>query len=195
LKKKILVIDGEPDVREMARVGLKGFRVRTVPTGEEGIQVWRKWKPDLVILDYMVPGMGGLDVLKEIHSKDRFQPVLVTAGRESVTLVSVCMREGAVDFLVKPIDADRLRSRVDWVFRVLLPEQFAALQEKLRQLQGEEFAGWISLVKHQILNPLQALNLALEVISDRYETEFPNPNELKTIREASREIQRVVQQL
>lgn len=112
--KTILICEDEPALRELVRASLNGdFRFVEASDGYVALQLARELEPDAVVLDLMLPGLGGLDVLAELRRDERLaeMPVLViTAWSETrEDLVDA----GADDFLPKPFDPDELRVKLD----------------------------------------------------------------------------------
>jgi serine phosphatase RsbU (regulator of sigma subunit) len=101
----ILVIDDEPVVRESLAVylGDSGFKVDTARNGDEGLAIFRNKHPDLVICDLRMPLFDGLDVLKAMNSESPETPVIVVSGQGSMHDVVTALRNGAVDYLFKPL--------------------------------------------------------------------------------------------
>lgn len=101
----ILVIDDEPVVRESLAVYLSdsGFKVDTARSGDEGLALFRNKHPDLVICDLRMPLFDGLDVLKAINAESVETPVIVVSGQGSMNDVVTALRNGAVDYLFKPL--------------------------------------------------------------------------------------------
>lgn len=101
----ILVIDDEPVVRESLAVYLidSGFKVDTAKNGDEGLAVFRNKRPDLVICDLRMPLFDGLDVLKAMNAESPETPVIVVSGQGSMNDVVTALRNGAVDYLFKPL--------------------------------------------------------------------------------------------
>jgi serine phosphatase RsbU (regulator of sigma subunit) len=101
----ILVIDDEPVVRESLAVylGDSGFLVDTAKNGDEGLAIFRNKRPDLVICDLRMPLFDGLDVLKAMNAESPETPVIVVSGQGSMNDVVTALRNGAVDYLFKPL--------------------------------------------------------------------------------------------
>lgn len=101
----ILVVDDEPVVRESLAVYLSdsGFQVDTARSGDEGLALFRNKHPDLVICDLRMPLFDGLDVLKAINADSPETPVIVVSGQGSMNDVVTALRNGAVDYLFKPL--------------------------------------------------------------------------------------------
>ncbi|MFN8484708.1 MAG: response regulator transcription factor [Anaerolineae bacterium] len=117
----ILVVDDEPNIREVVTLYLsqEGFRVATATTGAEALDAARRQRPDLVILDLMLPGgLSGFEVYKALHNDDgRSPPVIMLTARGSETDRVVGLELGADDYVVKPFSPRELTARVKAVLR------------------------------------------------------------------------------
>ncbi|WP_317931573.1 SpoIIE family protein phosphatase [Halioxenophilus sp. WMMB6] len=104
-KRKLLLIDDDRLVRESISAYLEdsGFEVIECDEGPRGLQLFREHTPDLVLSDLRMPGMDGLNVLKEIHKIDVDAPVIVISGAGVMGDVVEALRLGASDFLIKPV--------------------------------------------------------------------------------------------
>jgi two-component system, NtrC family, response regulator AtoC len=136
---KILVIDDEPILRDSLEIALKasGYEVTTAKTGEEGLNLFKKENPDLVLLDHWLPGINGDDVLRQINERDSEIPVIIMTAQGSIDLAVNSMKMGAFDFLVKPFDLDQIETLVKkGVDRVRLKKEVewlrAQYQERFR---------------------------------------------------------------
>ena len=111
---KILVIDDEESFRETIRLCLedKSFNIITASSGEEGISLFEKERPDIVITDLKMPKMNGLDVLTHIKSLDKNVPIIMLTAFDDVPYTIEAMKIGAYDFVSKPIKADALKSLI-----------------------------------------------------------------------------------
>ena len=107
---RILIVDGDPESRAWLsrRVEHLGHAAEAVHTGEEALAIRERERPDLVILDAAVPGLGGLQTLKAFQTRDPGLPVIVTAAQASTRAIVTTLRAGARDFLAKPIAASDL---------------------------------------------------------------------------------------
>ena len=118
MPKKILVIDDEPKIVEICRDYLKasGFEVVSAGDGPQGLAVARREKPDLVVLDLMMPGMDGLDVCRNLRRECAVPIIMLTARvEESDKLVGLEL--GADDYITKPFSPRELVARVRVVLR------------------------------------------------------------------------------
>ncbi len=104
-KRKLLLIDDDRLVRESISAYLEdsGFEVLECDEGPKGLALFQSEQPDLVLSDLRMPGMDGLNVLKEIHKLDEEAPVIVISGAGVMGDVVEALRLGASDFLIKPV--------------------------------------------------------------------------------------------
>jgi len=122
-KKTILVVDDERDLLDLIEYNLKkeGYDVLKAEDGLEGIRMAKKYKPDLVLLDIMMPKMNGLEACEQIREDDEIKhtPIIfLTAKNDEKTEVRG-LNLGADDFLTKPISTAKLVSRITAVLRRL----------------------------------------------------------------------------
>jgi two-component system phosphate regulon response regulator PhoB len=120
---RVLVVDDEPDITALVAYHLAraGYRVKTAATGPEALSALTAEPPDLVVLDLMLPGRSGYDVLRELRRREETRDVgviLLTARREEVDRLKG-LTEGADDYLTKPFSPDELVLRVKAVLRRL----------------------------------------------------------------------------
>lgn len=118
MSNKVLVIDDEKAIADIIKFNLEqeGYTVDTAYDGEEGIGKVHKWKPNLVLLDIMMPKKDGFQVLKEIRSSYNFPVIMLTAKEEEVDKV-LGLELGADDYMVKPFSMRELVARVKANFR------------------------------------------------------------------------------
>jgi signal transduction histidine kinase len=107
---RILIVDDEVGMREGCRRALvsQGFRVETAEHGVEGLRKLREQPFDLVLLDAMMPGMSGLELLRSIQDHDPDVVCIMITGYATVDLAAQTMKQGAQDFLPKPFTSDDL---------------------------------------------------------------------------------------
>ncbi|MCW8129878.1 MAG: response regulator [Planctomycetota bacterium] len=120
-KENILVVEDEEDIQELVRYNLakEGYPVNTVDSGEEGLKQARAKRPDLIILDLMLPGMDGLEVCKLLKNEPKTQHipiVMLTAKGEESDVVSG-LELGADDYITKPFSPKVLIARIRAVLR------------------------------------------------------------------------------
>jgi DNA-binding NtrC family response regulator len=114
-KLRILLVDDEVEfVQTLAeRLQLRDFDAVTAGDGEEALRRLENTAFDLVVLDVLMPGLGGLEVLSQIKSRFPEIPVILLTGRGSTANGIEGMRLGAYDYLMKPIDIDELIKQID----------------------------------------------------------------------------------
>jgi len=115
---KILVVDDEPNIREVVGLylGRDGHDVVSARDGEEALEVFRDVEPDLVVLDLMLPSLGGLEVCRRMREVRRVPLIMLTAlGEEEERIVGLSL--GADDYVVKPFSPRELAARVAAVLR------------------------------------------------------------------------------
>jgi CheY-like chemotaxis protein/anti-sigma regulatory factor (Ser/Thr protein kinase) len=102
---KILVIEDEPDLRDLLEEGLtyKGYQVFLARDGVEGIDLFRRIKPDVVLTDVAMPGKGGIEVLHQIKATEPGARVVVMTGYGTEETVIEALRGGAINYLKKPV--------------------------------------------------------------------------------------------
>lgn len=119
----ILVIDDDPAITSLLKRGLsyEGYTVEIAGTGEAGLALARNRPPDLVILDIMMPGINGLEVLRRLRAADDRLPVLMLTAKDAPADQVQGFEAGADDYVVKPFTFEVLLARV----RALLRRQQA----------------------------------------------------------------------
>ena len=118
---KILVVDDEPDILEFLEYNLnkEGYQVLTASNGEEGLVLAETEKPDLIILDIMMPKMDGVEVCRTLRSKPMFDKALIaflTAREEDYSQIAA-LEVGGDDYITKPIRPRVFMSRVKALLR------------------------------------------------------------------------------
>jgi DNA-binding response OmpR family regulator len=118
MARKILVVEDEAPIADAvaARLRSEGYEVQLSADGIDGVERARRWEPDLVLLDLMLPGLDGLEVCRRIQ-KDRHVPVLMLTARDDETDLVVGLAVGADDYLTKPFSMRELVARVQALFR------------------------------------------------------------------------------
>jgi DNA-binding NtrC family response regulator len=136
---RILVIDDEEVVREIFQRLLKssGYRAETCLSGEEGLKLARDRDYDAVILDVMMPGLGGLGTLQEIRKFDPDIPVIMVTAYASLENAIECMKQGAFDYITKPFKNEAVLLAVEKAIkqRSLVAEN-KQLKSRLKEIYG-----------------------------------------------------------
>lgn len=123
MPKKILIVEDEANIRELLRLYLEreGYTVLEAENGVEGIKKWKSDKPDMLLLDVMMPLMDGWAVCREIRAESDVPIIMLTAKGETADRVSG-LEMGADDYIVKPLEMPEVIARVRAVFRRMAPD-------------------------------------------------------------------------
>jgi len=186
--KKILVIDDEPEILKTIKryLELEEYEVLTANNGNEGIEIFRLQEPSLVITDVRMPGMSGIEVLKEIKNIMEDAEVIVVTGHGDMEISIKALRLDASDFISKPVDIEHLLLSVERAMerhemRTSLKKYTKNLEGLLEQkageikdthamlLQSEKLASIGQLaagVAHEINNPIGFISSNLNTLEE-----------------------------
>ena len=116
---KVLVVDDEPNIVELLNVSLKfqGFDVRTAASGTEALRIAREFNPDAYILDVMMPGMDGFELLTKLRSEGLDGPVLYLTAKDAVENRIHGLTIGADDYVTKPFSLEEVITRLRVILR------------------------------------------------------------------------------
>ena len=114
----ILVVDDDPNISRLEQLYLEkeNFEVRVADRGDTALEEFRRMPPDLILLDVMLPGMDGYQVLKAVRKSGNIPVIMVTARGETFDKV-LCLELGADDYITKPFDGKEMTARVKAVLR------------------------------------------------------------------------------
>ncbi len=152
---RVLVVDDEPGIREAVRQVLEyeGFEVHVAGSGGEALTDYPTLRPDVVLLDVKMAGLDGLDTLGRVRQLDPTARVIMISGHGTIATAVRAAREGAFDFLEKPLDADRVLVTVrNAVAQAALATENARLREEVRGSQ-------------RIVGQSEAIRVLLDVIA------------------------------
>lgn len=115
---KIILVDDEPEILTLVRdyLSREGFTVLTAVNGSEGLELIEREKPDLVLLDWMLPGMSGLEMCKHLRETSTVPIIMLTAKSEEIDRV-LGLEFGADDYIVKPFSLREMAARIKTVLR------------------------------------------------------------------------------
>lgn len=132
MRKRVLLIDDEPRVRASLKMVLEPtYEVFQAGDAQEGLELFRKEAPHLVLLDVILPGTDGLAILQTLRTEDRSTPVIMLTGTKSVKTAVDAMKLGAADYLSKPFEVEELRIVVD---KALNSQE---LEREVKQLRAQ----------------------------------------------------------
>jgi two-component system, OmpR family, response regulator MprA len=122
---KVLVVDDDPQLREALTRALEldGYRISTASNGVKALESVTDHRPDVMVLDVMMPYVGGLDVCRTLRSRKDRLPILVLTARDEVGDRVAGLDAGADDYLTKPFALEELRARLRALLRRSTPEE------------------------------------------------------------------------
>ena len=190
---RILVVDDEPDITALVAYHLAkaGFRVSTANTGPDALKAAREERPDIVILDLMLPGVSGYDVLTELRKRDETKDVgviLLTARREETDRIRG-LSLGADDYLTKPFSPQELSLRVTALLRRLgSPAVSAGSTLSAGPIAIDRSAHRVTIDSRELTLTATEYKLLLTLIERRGRVQT-RPQLLETVWEAQPDIQ------
>ena len=115
IKPNVLLVDDEENFLDALsqRLGTRGLDAVTATSGEEALVKIKNKNFDAIILDITMPGIGGIETLKRIRKENPELQIIMLTGRGSVDKTVEAMKEGAIDFLEKPADIDKLLEKIE----------------------------------------------------------------------------------
>ncbi|MFL5032372.1 MAG: response regulator transcription factor [Xanthobacteraceae bacterium] len=111
---EIIIVDDDPAVRDALSVvfSLEGYHVTSFGDGQSLLTAARARTPSCIILDVQMPGRSGLDILRELNAQDYAAPIFIISGQGDIPMAVDAIKNGALDFIEKPFNADAVVSRV-----------------------------------------------------------------------------------
>jgi two-component system OmpR family response regulator len=121
--RRVLVVDDEANIRDLIEVALRfhGFTTVTAATGEDALRTARRERPDLVLLDVMLPGMDGFEVCRRLRADGDQVPVIFLTARDTPSDTVTGLTLGGDDYVTKPFSIEALIARVRAVLRRVAP--------------------------------------------------------------------------
>ncbi|WP_028551171.1 response regulator transcription factor [Paenibacillus sp. UNC451MF] len=121
MKKKILVVDDEPSISMLIEFNLKlvGFEVHCVYDGEAVFQAIQHFRPDVIVLDLMLPKMDGIQVCRKLREQNNLVPIIMLTAMQDLSDKIAGLDNGADDYMTKPFSPQELISRIQAILRRL----------------------------------------------------------------------------
>lgn len=137
--KRILVIEDDPHIAEGLELNLKlkKYKVKIAPDGPSGLRQWKHWRPHLIVLDIMLPGIDGLSVLRNIRLEDERLPILILSAKGDVDDKIEGLMFGVDDYLTKPFNLDEFLLRVE---RLLLRGEWSEGKDQTAASEPSTYA-------------------------------------------------------
>lgn len=167
---KILVVDDRPDnvYYLQSRLQIENFQVITAFSGKEGIEKAKSLKPDLILLDIMMPEMDGYEVCKILTNDEGTKdiPIILVTAKVDSKDVEQGLKVGAFDYIKKPFDKIELIARINSALRYSEMKKKSIQQEKYQIFEATVFTA-----NHEIKQPLTIMSLALNSIKRELQKE------------------------
>lgn len=114
-QKRILIVEDDLHIAEGLRLNLalRGYEIMIAADGMAALRMWRSWRPQLIVLDIMLPGIDGLSVLRHIRIEDEKLPILILSAKSEPEYRVKGLSYGVDDYLAKPFHLDEFLLRVD----------------------------------------------------------------------------------
>jgi DNA-binding response OmpR family regulator len=130
---KILLIEDEDDLRDALSedLGSQGFQVKALGHGNNAVQVLNEYAPDLLILDQVLPGKSGQEILVEVRAQVKFaeMPILILTGLTAEEQIVLALNRGADDYMTKPFSTKELTARISALVRRAKMQHKSQLQQ------------------------------------------------------------------
>lgn len=155
---RILVVDDEPTIRELLTASLRfaGFEVASAADGHEALRAHRDNRPDLVVLDIMLPDMDGFEVLRHLRETDPELPVLFLTARDDVHDKVQGLTVGGDDYITKPFSLEEVVARIRAVLRRTAPSTKEASIIRYEDLELDEDSYEVKRAGHEVeLSPTE----------------------------------------
>lgn len=180
--KTIVIVDDTPENLHLLTEMLseQGYRVRSAPNGERALATVRKERPDMILLDILMPDMDGYEVCRRLKADDRLSsiPVIFISALDQVFDKVAAFAVGGLDYITKPFQIEEVLARVQT--HLSLDDLRAQLEAQNHQLQEQyaELDAFAHTVAHDLKNPLTVLQGTLELIQDASANFDPELQEL-----------------
>jgi two-component system NtrC family response regulator len=153
---KVLVVEDDRPLRELLQMELtrSGYKVEVAMDGVEGLQKYREENFNVVLLDVKMPGMDGIEVLRQMRSETIIPEVIMFTGHGSIETAVECIKHGAYDYLTKPVKLDELEMVIDKAYE----KNRLRLENISLRMEVDKFDS------HRIVGKSPALTKVLEVV-------------------------------
>lgn len=154
----ILIVDDEPLIRSLCESALNEYRVFQAGNCEDGLSVYLRERCDVVLADVLMPGESGIELLRRIKEADPAAIVIIMTGFVEKDVILQALKEGADDFINKPLNLLQLRTAVEKsLAKKRLKEEIATLKQ-LDHLKSN----FLSLISHKLRTPITSISLFLQ---------------------------------
>lgn len=169
----LLVVDDESVIRMLCAHALEDYQVTLAENGLEALDILRSSEFDIILSDIVMPGMGGLDLLRNIKERNPEQAVILMTGYSDKDIILEALKAGADDFINKPINILQLSTTVEKVFEKQKIRQELSNFKRIDKLKSD----FLGLISHKLKTPATAISLFLQNIAEGVES--PNDSNFK----------------
>ena len=137
---RILIIDDDQSILESLEMYFveKGHTIAKAATGKTGLELFRRQKPDIVILDIRLPDVSGMELLKRMQALDPISKVIMITAFQDMKSIIDSMKEGAYDYIQKPLDIDEVERVVNQALQVLEVDRETAGCEEIEPIADQD---------------------------------------------------------
>jgi signal transduction histidine kinase len=203
---KVLVIDDERITRENIKYELEklGFNVSTSNNGKEALSIIKNEEFDIVICDLIMPDLNGIEVLEEIKKITPDTEVIIITGHGSVKSAIECIKKGAIDYLVKPINTPELivtikKSIEEINLKKELKKTINNLKQTQQQLINSEklsiIAKFATSIAHQLRNPLSVITSSSQYLIKKTSQDEQTRKILEIIKRNAEQAERIIKEV
>jgi PAS domain S-box-containing protein len=182
IEKKILLVDDEEGIRKVLGISLEdlGYQVQTAADGKQGLTLYRRHQPPIVITDIKMPVMDGIDLLKSIKQENTNTEVIMLTGHGDMDLAIMCLKLEATDFITKPINDDVLEIALRRAHeRIDMRRQLRDYTENLERLVEEKSAQLVAAERRAAVGQaLEGLVAAMQNITSDLDSGIQYFNDL-----------------
>ena len=189
----ILVVDDEAIIRDLCSRALNEYQIIQAENGYEALRILDDRTVDLVLVDVMMPGMSGLELLQQIKERDPAQLVMIMTGYTDKDIILRALKAHADDFIQKPINLLQLRTSIGQAL-----ERKALRRELLQLKQLDRIkSDFLGLISHKLRTPTTSISLFIQnLASGTFDVEDPDfASALEAIREESEYLAYLIQDL
>ncbi|MBE3562721.1 MAG: response regulator [Hydrogenibacillus schlegelii] len=164
MKRKVLVIDDEKELELLAREVLEpeGIEVQAAETGLDGLELLKRNRYDVVLLDLNLPDENGLEILKQVRDKDLMTRIVIITAYGSIESAVQAMKSGANDYLAKPVSAENLK---DVVMKQLSGKrEDEAYPISMQEVERKHIAYVLKLFRGNRRKTAEALGISLRTL-------------------------------
>ena len=165
---RILIVDDDPIVTSLMRATLENdrFSVIEAADGAEGLQAYEQYRPDLLLVDVVMPGMDGYELCRELRSRplSAYVPIVMATSRDDVASIARAYDAGATDFIPKPINWLVLNHRIRYILRASRAfEELRRNQDRLiaakeaAEEASRSKSAFLANMSHELRTPLNAI--------------------------------------